>query len=111
MTRRKNVTLVLCALVLAAVFFLLPLMIRDTGSAMSVMLCFMPLSVLVTALAGGAAAGFDWRLTVMTMALFAPTIWIHYNESAWVYAVVYAAIALAGNALGAVAFKQKRKER
>ena len=101
MTRRKNVTLVLCALVLAAVFFLLPLMIRDTGSAMAIMLGVTPVIVLITSALCGAWAGFDWRLTPITAALFVPAIFRYYNESAWVYSLAYAAVALGANALGA----------
>ena len=109
MSKRKHIALILYALVIAADFFLLPQLIRDTGSAMVIMLCVTPLIVFLAALAGGAAAGFDWRLTAITAALFVPAIFRYYNESAWVYAVGYAAAALAGNALGAVMLRRRHR--
>lgn len=100
MKKRKNTVLALCALVLAAAFLLLPMFMQDTGSAMVILLCVTPLIVFLTALAGGAAAGFDWRMTAITALLFVPAIFLYYNGTAWVYAVEYAAAALAGNGLG-----------
>ena len=32
----------------------------------------------------------------IALLLFIPTIWIHYNATAWVYAPVYGAVVLAG---------------
>jgi len=101
MSKRKHAALIVYALVIAADFFLLPLLIRDTGSAMAIMLGVTPVIVLITSALCGAWAGFDWRLTPITAALFVPAIFRYYNESAWVYSLAYAAVALGANALGA----------
>ncbi len=101
MSKRKHAALIVYALVIAADFFLLPLLIRDTGSAMVIMLAITPVIILLAAALCGAWAGFDWRLTAITATLFVPAIFRYYNESAWVYSLAYAALALGANALGA----------
>ena len=88
------------AALLAADFYLLPPLARDTGAAMLLMLCVMPLAAFITALACGMRRGFSPLLPAAAFALFLPTIPIYYNSSAWVYAVAYAVIVLAGNGVG-----------
>ena len=48
----------------------------------------------------GARSGFTAVLPIAALLLFIPTIWIHYNATAWVYAPVYGAVVLAGVCLG-----------
>lgn len=98
--REKLTALIPYAAVLAADFCLLPFLARDTGSAMLLMLCVMPLVAFVTALAYGMRRGFSPLLPAIAFLLFLPAVFIHYNASAWVYAVVYAAVVLAGNGVG-----------
>lgn len=81
-------------------FYLLPFLARDTGAAMLLMLCVMPLAAFCTALIGGARHGFSLLLPLAALALFLPSVFLHYNATAWVYGPVYAAVVLAGNALG-----------
>ena len=47
------------AALLAADFYLLPPLARDTGAAMLLMLCVMPLAAFITALACGMRRGFS----------------------------------------------------
>lgn len=98
--KKKLTALIPCLAVLAADFYLLPLLMRDTGSAMLLMLCVMPLAAFITALACGMCRGFSPLLPAAAFALFLPTIPIYYNSSAWVYAAAYAVIVLAGNGVG-----------
>ena len=86
--------------VLTAVFYLLPLLMRDTGSAMLLMLCVMPLAAFIAALVCGLRVGFSPLLPAAALVLFVPAVPLYYNASAWSYAVVYAAIVLAGNLTG-----------
>lgn len=90
------------AAVLAAVFYLLPLLGRNTGLAMLLMLLLMPLTAFVTALACGMRRGFSPLLPAAAFILFLPTVFLYYNASAWIYAVVYAVDVLAGNGAGAL---------
>ena len=91
----------------AADFYLLPLLIRGTGAAMLLMLCAMPLIAFVSAVVYGLLRGFSLLLPAAALVLFIPTIFIHYNSSAWVYAPVYAVIVLAGVGLGRIFYGKK----
>ena len=85
---------------LAAAFYLLPLLVRDTGGAMLLMLCVIPLTALSAGVISGVRLGFGLTLSLAALVLFAPSIPIFYNGSAWVYAPFYALLVLAGSALG-----------
>ena len=94
-------------LVLAVDFYLLPLLVRDTGTAMLFMLLVMPFTAFACALICSARHGFVWPLPVITAVLFAPSLFLYYNASAWVYIPTYAVVVLVGNMIGK-AFHQKR---
>jgi len=91
---------------LAADFYLLPCLMRDTGSAMLLMLCVMPLIALAAASVCGVRGGFTLLLPAAAFLLFLPTIPLYYNATAWPYAVVYSLVVLAGMAVGRV-FRRK----
>ncbi len=93
--------------VLAADFYLLPLLMRDTGGAMLLMLAVMPLVALVTAVVCGLRHGFQPLLPLAAAVLFLPAVFLFYNPSAWVYAPFYGVVVLLGNLLGR-AFSRKR---
>lgn len=105
--KRKLQTLLPYAAVLAADFYLLPLLAKDTGGAMVLMLCVMPVIALITGLLYGVCQGFSLLPAMTALVLFAPTIFIHYNVTAWVYAPAYGVIVLIGNTIGRL-FYQKR---
>ena len=86
--------------VLTALFYLLPLLTRDTGGAMFLMLCVTPLAAFLTGLVYGLRRGFSILLPLAALLLFLPTIFLFYNSSAWVYAPAYALIVLIGNGAG-----------
>ena len=90
-----------CGLVYAAAFWLLPLCARETGLAILLMLAVLPLICFFTALLHGLRRGLSLWPAVWAALLFAPTIWVHYNESAAVYLPVYALLALIGTGAGA----------
>ncbi len=78
-------------------FYVIPWFIKDTGSAMIVMLGIIPMVCFVTSMMYGIRNGFDFWYVFIVAILFAPSIFIFYNSSAWIYVVVYAGIALLGN--------------
>ena len=98
--KKKLTALIPCLAVLAADFYLLPLLMRDTGSAMLLMLCVMPLAAFIAALVCGLRVGFSPLLPAAALVLFLPTLPLYYNYTAWVYAPAYAVIVLLGIALG-----------
>ena len=89
-----------CLAVLTALFYLLPLLTRDTCGAMVLMLCVTPLAADLTGLVHGLRRGFSILLPLAALLLFLPTIFLFYNSSAWVYAPAYALIVLIGNGAG-----------
>lgn len=78
-------------------FYVIPWFIKDTGSAMIVMLGMIPMVCFVTSMMYGIRNGFDFWYVFIVAILFIPSIFIFYNSSAWIYVVVYAGIALLGN--------------
>lgn len=94
-------------LVLAADFYLLPRLIGDTGSAMLIMLCVMPLIAFICSLIYGVLHSFNILLPVLTAILFASTVPIYYNDSALIYILAYAIAALAGNGIGKLFYNKR----
>ena len=80
-------------------FYIIPLFIKDTGSAMIAMLIILPLICLITSVFYGMRNGFDRWYILNVAIIFIPSIFIFYNSSAWVYVVGYAIIALLGNVI------------
>lgn len=92
---------VAAAAVNAAAFYLLPLLIRDTGSGMFVLLFALPCVCLLAGFACGCAAGLRWYYPIVIALLFIPVIFLYLNETAALYAPIYGLIAFAGNLAGA----------
>jgi len=81
-------------------FYALPFFTQDTGMAMSMLLGIMPLTVFVLAVVHGAYYKNSFFYVLAVGVLFLPTLWIYYNESAWVYIPGYMGIALLGWLMG-----------
>lgn len=81
-------------------FYLLPLLIKDTGTAMFLLLGVVPIICFLCSLFYGVKQGFHWQYAVITAILFLPAIFLFYNASAWIYAPCYGIVACIGNALG-----------
>ena len=92
---------------LGIAFYLLPLLAKDTGSAMLLMLCVMPLIALASGVLYGAQHGFGLLPSLAALFLFVPTIFIYYNSSAWAYSVAYAVLVLAGTGIGTIFYKKR----
>lgn len=105
--KKKLLALMPYAIVLVVIFYVLPLLIRDTGLAMFIMLFVIPFLTFVCAVIYGVRQGFDFLLPIIAAILFAPSIFIFYNTSAWIYIVAYAVIALAGNGIGRIFYKKR----
>lgn len=98
--KKRLLTLLPYAIVLAADHYLLPCLMSDTGIAMVLMLCVMPSITLICSLVYGVRHGFDFLLPGMAMILFIPTIFIFYNETAWGYVILYGILSIAGIGIG-----------
>ena len=78
-------------------FYIIPRFIKDTGSAVIVMLMIIPLICLITSVFYGIRNGFDFWYILIAAIMFTPSIFMFYNLSGWIYVVVYTVIALLGN--------------
>lgn len=105
--KEKIIALFPYAIVLAADFYLLPLWMTNTGVAMLMLLCVIPLIAFICSIIYGVRQGFDLSIPITTIILFAPTIFIYYNESAWIYAVIYGIIALVGTGIGRIFYRKR----
>ena len=104
--KNKLTALLPYAIALAAEFYLLPLLMKDTGTSMLLMLCVMPLTALACGVICGVRQGFGILLPLVAMVLFAPTVFIYYNVTAWVYIPVYGVIVFAGLGVGRIFFRK-----
>ena len=87
-------------------FYLLPSLMKDTGSAIIILLILMPLGCFLTSLAYGVKSSFSWPYPIFVMLIFIPSIFIFYNESAMVYVFVYGFISLLGSFVGDRVFRK-----
>lgn len=90
-------------------FYLLPMAIKDTGSAMLMLLIVVPLICFLISLRYGLKKPFSILYSVIVSLLFVPSIFIYYNSSAWVYTIAYGIIALIGSAIGMLITKSKTR--
>lgn len=81
-------------------FYLIPILIQDTGSGMFILLIVIPLITLITSIIYGLRNVFDFIYPLIVAILFIPTLFIYYNASAWTYILVYCMIAVIGELLG-----------
>ena len=81
-------------MVVLADFYLLPLFIQDTGTAMLMLLVVVPLICFICFLIYGLKKPFSLLYSAAVVILFIPSIFIFYNSSAWVYIIAYGVIAL-----------------
>ena len=87
-------------LIIFIAFYIVPMLIKDTGSAMFILLIVIPLITLITSLVYGLRNTFDFIYPLVIAILFVPTLFIYYNTSAWVYIISYSIIAVIGELLG-----------
>ena len=93
-------------IVLLADFYVIPCLIKDTGSGMIVMLMIVPLVCLVTSIFYGIRNGFRFLYILIVLIMLIPSLFIFSNYTAWVYVVAYTVIALLGNLI-ALPFRKK----
>ncbi len=92
-------------LAVALLFYLLPMLITGLEFAAILVLVVMPILTFLFAACHGKFLGFSSLLPLVTALVFAPTILMFYNSSAWILVIVYAIIAFAGNLFGRLFYK------
>jgi hypothetical protein len=98
MDRFKKMVVYLSVCTIA--FYALPLLGKDTGYFILILLIIIPGICFITSLFYGIKNGFDFIFSVIVGILFIPTIFIYYNSSAWVYIIGDPIISLGGNSVG-----------
>ena len=81
-------------------FYLLTLLMKDTGSAMFILLFVIPVITFVNAIICGKKNSFDILYPLLVMVIFVPYILIYMNESATIYIFIYGVISLMGCFVG-----------
>lgn len=81
-------------------FYILPIIIRDTGTGMLILIIIIPLITLMTSLLYGLKNTFGWLYSLLVMVMFLPSIFIYYNESALIYTLIYGGLSLLGSFIG-----------
>ena len=89
-------------IVITLAFYVLPALINDTGTGIFFLIILTPIICFVTSIIYGIRHSFNLIFLLIIMALFIPTIFIFYNESAAVYVLIYGIIAIIGNLLGSL---------
>ena len=89
-------------IVITLAFYVLPAFINDTGTGIFFLLILTPIICFITSIIYGIRHSFNLIFLLLIMALFIPTIFIFYNESAAVYVLIYGIIAAIGNLLGSL---------
>ena len=87
-------------LLMLAFYVAAPLLCRDTGSTMFTLLCLLPATLFILSLIYAKMNGFKWYLSLAVALLWLPTVFIYYNESAMIYALIYGVISFAGQGVG-----------
>lgn len=83
-------------------YYLLPVLMTDTGSGIFILLFLMPALTLALSYTYGRNFGFNLVYSVLVAILFLPTIWVHYNGSAMIYLYINGILSLLGQTLGKV---------
>ena len=100
MKKIREMSVYLIVIILA--FYVLPAFINDTGTGIFFLLILTPIICFLTSIIYGIRHSFNLIFLLLIMALFIPTIFIFYNESAAVYVLIYGIIATTGNILGSL---------
>ena len=105
---KKHLKMIPYLFVNAIAFYILPMIIQDTGSAIAIMLVALPVICFITSIVFNVKNTFNWIYPLAVALIFAPTVFIFYNESAAVYIVAYGIIALVGNLIGKIFYKRTK---
>lgn len=87
-------------LIIIISYYLLPLMIKDTGTGMLVLLVSLPAISLICSLIYELKSGSQPLFSILLMVLYIPSVFLIYNSSAMIYALIYGVLSLVGMLIG-----------
>lgn len=88
--------------ILFIMFYILPILSSDKDFSISCLLLIYPLSVFILSICDTVANKFRWYFSLVVGIIFFPTIFIYYNESAYVYLMIYFLISIVGQISGLI---------
>ena len=97
-------SLLIYSTALVIIFYLLPLLFKG-----GIVFLFLinPLAVFLSSVICGGNNKLVFSIVFITALLFLPTIFIFYNESAWIYVVFYVVVSFVGCFIGLIKSKKK----
>lgn len=99
----KN-SLLIYSTVLMIVFYLLPLLFKG---GIAFLFLINPLAVFLFSAIYGGNNKLIFPIVFITTLLFLPTVFIFYNESAWIYVVFYVVVSFVGCFVGLIKSKKR----
>lgn len=87
-------------LCMLTVYYLLPILFHDTGGFIVYLLVIAPFMSFLCALFPSMKYGYKLLFPILCGVLFVPSALIYFNETAFIYAILYAACAFFGSVLG-----------
>mgnify|MGYP003311830117 CR=1 FL=1 len=97
-------TLLIYSTVLIIIFYLLPLLFKG---GIAFLFLINPLAVFLSSVIYSCNNKLVLPVVFITALLFLPTIFIFYNESAWIYVVFYVVVSFVGCFIGLKRNKKK----
>lgn len=83
-----------------ASYYLFPMVIKDTGMGMLVLLLILPFISLVTSFLYGLKNTFHPLFPLLIMVVYVPSIFLYYNSSAMIYVFIYGVLSIFGMFIG-----------
>lgn len=96
-------------LIIAISFYLVPLMIKDTGIGMLVLLVVLPIISFICSMIYGMGNIFHPLFSLCVVLLYIPTVFLYYNSSAMIYALIYGLLSLTGLYIGTLVSRKYGK--
>ena len=92
--------------IIVAGFYVLPLIMMNTGMAMLILLVALPILCIIYSYLYSLKNGFSILFPIIVALSFIPAVFIFYNESAFIYVFIYFAVTLAANLVGMIFYKR-----
>lgn len=107
---KKGIKEIIILLIQLFVFYILPLFAGPTdvvGLVLLIILATLLLSIIIGSIS---KEKVKYLYPILTALLFIPTIWIYYNESAFVHSLWYFVVASIGLFIGLIIYKLFNRE-
>ena len=104
--------LIVYTIILVVVFYLIPISTKmevPKELMITLLIVLNPIACLGTGAVFGLKHGFKWYFLILTPLLFIPSMYIFYNDSAFIYATIYIIFSALGMGIGCILRKISMK--